>query len=292
MESPGYFAKFLKDFAAGNKTMEGLTTVHDKDNYLSMVFDIKSGMMHQLKHTTTILHKISTSKYLTRRPSEGAELMRIPASFLIDNGKVVKEFRQSHIAEKCDHIDMLKIPEDYGVITTYEPITYDVLYNDVYCTRASSLKARQSKRQFSLTSYIHVEPQPEPVQEVTMRSVLSNPKQVRFFHLYSTKQHSEENITFWKEVNYRYKKQTSEEDRMKVAKNIIEVFVDDDAIMCINVSGSMKQDLLNTLRNHGASIDLFDTIIFDLEVQILIHLFETFTDSVLYKDMLSSKVDE
>ncbi|KAF0972863.1 hypothetical protein FDP41_009112 [Naegleria fowleri] len=78
---------------------------------------------------------------------------------------------------------------------------------------------------------------------------------------------------------------TLSEKEMK-ANYIIATFLEEDAMFRINTSKKLINAMQKKLDEKGCTIDLFDEIARDIETSMLVHLFETFKDTNLYREMM------
>ncbi|KAL0480728.1 RGS1 [Acrasis kona] len=307
IETPTVFANFMKEFSNGDPILLNLISAYDEDFVLSKQFQIVSmsdlPVLGNLKNTFKMFkrgYEASKNGFHQNMLTSlsGPDPLRIPSLFIIENGKIVNECRQNFIGEKTDYIQVMIDPENFGEeIIPIGPITKEMFCDGVYCEMRPKAKQEEPKveevqiKNKSEQKYSCI-PSPTaglPEEEeapIELKDVLNNKRRLRFFHVFAAKQHAAENVVFWQEVNGRFKKKEDDEERLRVAKNICEVFFDPESLMEINIKESSKNSVKSRLSEEGPVFDLFDGIIKEIEDHILIHLFALFTETIEFKDMV------
>ncbi|KAL0486003.1 hypothetical protein AKO1_012239 [Acrasis kona] len=316
MESPKYFAKFLKDFAGENQIIGNMVSAHDEYNYISKAFSVIDEAS-PVKHLPTMVYRALTSKYLGQTSPfapEGLSNHRIPAVFVIENGKVINEFRYAHQGDRADFLRVLINPngvdKSTGItLVKRSELVCDNLFCDIPPPRSAFVpgtpemrnkkslvctptKTERSNDQADALERILKEERVECLQDL-----LDSPFKLRFFHLFAAQQFCAENVIFWsvlkplflEQVNLKYRVNNSEAERRKIGKNICDVFFDPESLLEINVKERSKNYIRQHLEQNAADVELFDMITKELEDQVLAHLFCSFVESDLYLEMKNVK---
>ncbi|KAL0491412.1 hypothetical protein AKO1_009856 [Acrasis kona] len=118
----------------------------------------------------------------------------------------------------------------------------------------------------------------------TFTNILKDPTARKYFTLFSARESSIENISFWSEVTQRYKFITDEQERNRLAVKIVDNYFDQDNILGLNITNKQKSLVTKRLDAGDAGVDLFDKIIKEMENSVLTDTFMRFKRSDLYHE--------
>lgn len=124
--------------------------------------------------------------------------------------------------------------------------------------------------------------------EENLMSVLKDPLKRKYFKLFAKKEYSEENVSFWEEVQ-SFSKEESASKRIEYAHRIIATYFDDNSLQTINTSkwlkNCVKVELALQQKNNVCHQDLFHCVVSDLELNVLGDTFKRFLESQIYQEM-------
>ncbi|KAL0488886.1 regulator of G-protein signaling [Acrasis kona] len=303
MESPAYFERFLKKFADGNQTMENLTSAYDEDNRISKEFKIKSGWSTQIKYIVEILTRAATNQFVNNpvKPP-GTDDTRIPALFIIEDNKIINEFRHDHVAVRADYLRVLINPEsdNFSLLpvphrdeiprtsTSTKLLPLQEEQKDVQGKPNNTLKRLSRSLSFRFKSLPAAIPEPKIDQVIDLDDILDHPKRIRYLHLFASREFAPETVIFYEHVNGKYKKIVAELERRGVAEEIIDLYFNPDSIYEVNTKEKEKNEVRSVLIERGAIIELFDRVLKEMEGQVLIDLYKRFAESDLYLEMVKN----
>eukprot|EP01080_Neovahlkampfia_damariscottae_P003310 gene3310-5751_t len=145
----------------------------------------------------------------------------------------------------------------------------------------------------SKTSFKTKETSESTTKLVTLLDVLENDKFRIYFKQFAESEYSKENVLFWEDAQ-EFKKIEDLAERMGEAHRIFKSYLTIDSEYEINVSSklesSVKENLFLNLLNDECPNDLFDSIIFELEMTNLNDTFSRFKFTTLYHENVKDQL--
>ncbi|KAL0479014.1 hypothetical protein AKO1_007887 [Acrasis kona] len=306
LESKKYFSEWLQKFAGDNDVIKNMLSVHDEKKHVSNAFKVKSGFP-PLKHFPSAVAR--SSKNISDQDNlfgpEGVDFKTFPALFIIEKSKIVREFRHKVHSERADYLRILIDPDNAESPLDFELATKDNLECDgLYCAMPSkdaddalsptpttpktpvlTVTDNKKKRLSCVMSPKDIEPEFDSAN-LTLEKVLLDKRMSKFFHLFVSREFAQENVMFWQEVNVKYKKTEDENKRRIIGDKIIKSFLNQDSILEINVSNTIKKEVVEVFMREGPLFEIFDEAVMDIQSQVLTHLFTRYCQSKLFKEML------
>ena len=120
-------------------------------------------------------------------------------------------------------------------------------------------------------------------KSINLNETLKDPNFLKFFKLFSASEFSSENVIFYEEVQ-KYKIITDPNERVSRADQILKIFFTSDSIYEINTSRSFLITLKEEMEEN-CSCELFDEILKDVMNTNLSDTFQRFRFSDLYIEM-------
>ncbi|KAL0477848.1 regulator of G-protein signaling [Acrasis kona] len=299
METPPVFAEALKEIAEGDAVTENLITAYDDENVISNEFSIQRSLGDFLKHFfPTLKAYLNSEETASVVPRENVDLFRVPSFFIIDNDAIVNEFRNVHMGSRPDYIRVLVDPDYEGEMEVV-PIMPEKVCEGVYCPLELKNKKPNLvdiiKNEEKVKNTFSCVPKIEPsvdvdvsqvAEELDMTTVLSNHKYIKYFNVHCAKEHASENVSFWKDVHYNFKKEQNEDKRGKISEKIFDTYLNPASLLEINVTDKLKKSTRKELEECGPKLELFDSLVRDIENQLLCNLFMRFKETPLFTEMI------
>jgi hypothetical protein len=318
MEANDVFDEFIAGFQ--NDKISNMLRVHDAEGKVADHFEV--GDVVPLRHAISLLKRVRQVRVEKGFQNSltapvGASSKRLPALFIIENAKVVHEFRHITYATRPDYLAVLIDPGNEGAASdacratdaTAIQRVYAKLSTDKYkkpytenfnpkplfvlsesqktgCLPAPST-ANQNKMASSTES---LNSEHEDEREIVLTKFLADPVCRKYFKLQASKEHSAEHILFWEEIQLKYKAISIQDDsdiekRRELATIIIENYFNEDSVLAINTSDDLKSQVRERLKKEGPEFNLFDAVLADVETNTLRDTYLRFLRTDYYKQM-------
>ncbi|KAL0483573.1 regulator of G-protein signaling [Acrasis kona] len=295
LEPEADFAKFLhEDFT--DPIIPNLLRVHDKDDYLANTFEVISelnkrklpGVLMRAAYLyATKGYKIKQLNELFAPTAEGITRTRVPALFILENERIVYQFRHSAFSTRPDYLDLMIDPERKGVASEPTAAEFGALKSDnIYVGKRAAAEPKPRVANSGCMSPNSREKEVANKDEcAAISEFLSDSRNRRYFKLYSAKEYSSEHVLFWESVNITYRKNPT----AKNAQNIIDSYFDPQSPLGINTTEALKKRVRSRFEEEGPQKDLFDEILSDVESCVLSDTMSRFETSPLYAKLQSKK---
>ncbi|KAG2377679.1 hypothetical protein C9374_009195 [Naegleria lovaniensis] len=129
----------------------------------------------------------------------------------------------------------------------------------------------------------------DPTKLLTLEQVLVNNDYRKVFKLFAAKLYAVESLLFWEHAT-RYQKTQNDKTRVKLARMILDTYLDSNSPLEINTSSTMKQLVLNRYEKEGSVIHLFDELIRNMEADSIMDTYLRFLESDLCKEKILNKL--
>jgi hypothetical protein len=296
MESAEFFTKYLQGHS--NPVIHNYLRVCDKDNTFAEAFNVINEFSMAPQNFTRSLGLMLTRGIIPLSISgrDGANISRKPAMFIIENGKVVHEFRHADAHTRPDYMAVLIDPRGQGNASSPSSAVENVALlqeSGVYIPtlRQSKVSTPRTPRtpkmekKPSFKSLVDERPEPPSSARLTAEqkvvAALRDTKQIRFIKLFASRHLIVQNVLFWEQVELKYKK-CSEKKRPAMANDILNNFFDQESIFGIQIPNGLLSQVKETLEKEGATETLFDPVIEDMQRKVLKDIYFKFLESDLY----------
>ncbi|KAL0487611.1 RGS13 [Acrasis kona] len=301
MEPPEVFSNFLNDLGDGNPITNNLITVHDKEDHISSALKVKN--LTQREFMTVCFNRMKSIwcqkvmlKYGNKFSSDhGASTTRLSCMFVIDDGKVVYEYREKRGDEKPDYLRSIIDPDGLGHVSEWHtPKRDDFVCNGVYCD-LPQLPVEETKQASSpflscvgrdFKAVVDNKNEEQPADEEfaeTLRDKLKS----RYFLLFASKEHSSECVLFWQDANIKYNSLLNPEERLKVADIIFDSYFNSSSLNEVNVTDKSKKTVKKRIEEEGPVLNLFKEPVNEVNL-MLMGMYLRFKSDGLYMDLLKS----